>query len=102
MPMNRALYPINWDEIATAIKAAADWRCAHCGKQCRRPGEKFDTHRRTATTAHLNHNPADCRASNPRCLCAPCHLAYDAEHHKKNAALTRLARQQKEQNSVRT
>lgn len=80
MPMNRALYPDDWDDIATAIKEAAGWRCEHCGKQCRRPDEPFDTHKRTATVAHLNHCEADCRPENLACLCAPCHLAYDAPH----------------------
>lgn len=78
MPMKRELYPDNWEEIALAIKGAADWRCEGCGKQCRRPGESLDTHQRTLTTAHLDHNPANCEPSNLRALCAPCHLRYDA------------------------
>jgi hypothetical protein len=49
MPMQRDQYPSNWDEIALAIKEAAGWRCQECGMQCRRPGEIFDTHRRTLT-----------------------------------------------------
>ena len=82
MPMDlKAGYPENWKEIARSVKEAADWRCQACGKQCRRPGEAFDTHRRTLTVAHLNHTPADCRHENLRALCAPCHLRYDAEHH---------------------
>lgn len=39
MPMNRALYPKNWDEIARAIKDEAGWNCEQCGRPCRRPGE---------------------------------------------------------------
>src|SRR5690606_29888023 len=78
MPMKRELYPANWDEIALAIKCAADWKCQECGKQCRRPGEPFITHRNTLTTAHLDHNPENCDSSNLRALCAPCHLRYDA------------------------
>ena len=89
MPMDRSKYPKDWDNIAYAVKDAADWRCQICGKQCRRPGEEFDTHKRTATAAHLNHLPRDCRPENLICACAPCHLKYDAQHHAKNAATTR-------------
>lgn len=81
MPMDRKKYPGNWDKLAKAIKDEAGWRCEECGKQCRRPGEKFDTHRRTLTVAHLNHKPWDCRRENLKALCAPCHLRYDAKHH---------------------
>lgn len=81
MPMQRELYPDNWDEIALRIKENAGWICQSCGKQCRRPGEPFDTHKRTLTVAHLNHEPGDCRKENLKALCAPCHLRYDANHH---------------------
>lgn len=81
MPMDRKLYPPNWDDIAKKIKEKADWKCQVCGKQCRRPNEPFDTHRRTLTVAHLNHIPADCREENLKAMCAVCHLRYDAKHH---------------------
>jgi len=90
MPMDRSRYPRDWEQIARGVKDAADWRCEHCGKQCRRPGEPFDTHRRTLTVAHLNHTPEDCRLENLAALCAPCHLRYDAAHH----AETRAAKKQ--------
>lgn len=86
MPYDKSLYPDNWDEIALRVKDHAGWICEHCGKKCREPGEKFDTHKRTATVSHLNHEPMDCRAGNLRCLCAPCHLKYDAKHHAKTRA----------------
>ena len=89
MPMNRALYPPDWDEMARAVKDEADWKCEECGKQCRRPGEPFDTHRCTLTVAHLNHGPADCWPENLKALCAPCHLRYDAEMHVEKARETR-------------
>jgi hypothetical protein len=92
MPMNRSLYPSNWPAIARAVKDAADWRCQHCGMQCRRPGEPFDTHRRTMSVAHLNHEPSDCRTENLAAWCAACHLRYDAAHHAQNAARTRRTR----------
>lgn len=81
MPMERHRYPKNWKEIADGVKEASGWKCEKCGKQCRKPGEAFDTHRNTLTVAHLNHTPEDVRASNLMAMCAPCHLRYDAEHH---------------------
>lgn len=41
MPMNRKLYPPNWDEIAHSIKASANWRCQECGKPCCPTGINF-------------------------------------------------------------
>lgn len=67
-----------WDAIARDIKERADWRCQVCGKQCRRPGEPFDTSKRTLTVAHLNHTESDCRPENLMAMCAPCHCRYDA------------------------
>ena len=88
-PVDWKKYPPDWKSISLQVKNDADWRCAMCGKQCRRPGEPFDTHKRTATVCHLNHTEADCRPENLACACAPCHLKYDAKHHAKNAAITR-------------
>lgn len=42
MPMQRKLYPDDWDEIALAIKEAANWHCQSCGKPCRKPGETVE------------------------------------------------------------
>lgn len=81
MPMQRELYPDNWEEIAFSVKESVDWKCEGCGKQCRRPDEPFDTHKRTLTVSHQDHNPANCDRSNLKALCAPCHLRYDAGHH---------------------
>ena len=97
MPVDWNDYPPDWREIALAVKESAGWRCEECGRQCRRPGEPFDTHRRTLTVAHLNHDPMDCRRGNLRALCAPCHLRYDAGHH----AETRRARADRERGQER-
>lgn len=59
MPMDRKRYPPDWKKIALEIKENAGWICQNCGKQCRKPGEPFDTHRRTLTVAHMNHIPED-------------------------------------------
>ena len=87
MPMNHADYPPDWISIATAVKDAAGWRCEKCGRQCRFPGEKFDTHVRTLTVAHINHVTMDCRGENLVALCPKCHLAYD----EVRKAMQRLA-----------
>ena len=89
MPMDKARYPADWQRIAFEKKQSVGWKCENCGMQCRRPGEPFDTHRRTLTVAHMNHTPEDCQPENMKALCAPCHLKYDAKHH----AETRKRRQ---------
>lgn len=81
MPMEKTRYPKDWKKIATIKKDSTGWKCEFCGKQCRRPGEPFDTHKRTLTVAHLDHTPENCSPENLRALCAPCHLKYDAKHH---------------------
>lgn len=91
MPMRRELYPDNWNEIARRVKDAASWICQGCGKQCRRPGELFDTHRRTLTVAHLDHDPQD-RDARLMALCAPCHLRYDAPRKARDRKSTPPAR----------
>lgn len=81
MPMDKKRYPKNWREIALGVKEAAGWKCEECGKQCRKPGEPFDTHKRTLTVHHKDHVPENCDPSNLIALCAPCHLRADAKHH---------------------
>ena len=78
MPMDRKKYPADWDKIATELKNRVGWQCEDCGKQCRKPGEPFSTHKETLTVAHINHVEHDCRDINLVALCAPCHLRYDA------------------------
>ena len=88
MPMDRTKYPAEWDSIAREIKEQAGWKCEQCGLQCRYPDEKFDTHRRTLTVAHINHVEMDCRPENLVALCPKCHLAYD----QARKVMQRLAR----------
>jgi len=97
MPMKRHLYPDDWEAIATAVKEAAGWKCEPCGMQCRRPGEKFDTHRRTLTVAHVNHVESDCRPENLVAACPKCHLHYDGLRKAwQRLAKKRIARGAKE------
>lgn len=88
MPVDWSKYPDDWPAIAAQIKEAAGWKCQKCGRQCRRPGEPFDTHRRTLTVAHINHTESDCRDENLVALCPACHLGYD----RLRRQLQRLAR----------
>lgn len=89
MPMDRSLYPPNWRQIAMEKKQSVNWICESCGKQCRKQGEPFDTHRRTLTVAHLDHDPSNCSPENLMAMCAVCHLRYDAKHHAESRAKKR-------------
>ena len=106
MPMDRSLYPDNWDELALAIKTEANWCCTECGRPCRQPGESPEdaiariersNHPKVSelwdvvedaepvarlgrfklTVAHLDHEPGNCDRNNLKALCAPCHGTYD-------------------------
>lgn len=87
MPMQRNLYPDDWDEIAALVKEEANWKCEECGMQCYRPGEKCPDKRRVLTVSHQNHDPSDCKRSNLKALCPACHLRYDAKHHAATRAM---------------
>lgn len=107
MPMDRARYPKNWEEIAQHVKQAADWRCQECGRPCKRPhqswaffkaaiaicapywADEFDEgtpkhHRFVLTVAHLDQNPANNDPANLRALCSVCHLRHDAPFREAN------------------
>ena len=82
MPVDWSKYPEDWGAIALEVKEAAGWKCKICGKQCRRPGEKFDTHKRTLTVHHPNHDPGN-RFAVLQAACAPCHLREEAKHKRE-------------------
>jgi hypothetical protein len=93
MPMQRDRYPYNWDAISRRVRfERAGGRCEWCGAVHGEPhpvsGKKV-----VLTTAHLNHDPADCRDENLVALCQPCHLSYDAKLHAQHAAETRRQKQ---------
>lgn len=94
MPMQRDLYPDDWEAIAFEVKSEANWCCEDCGKSCRRSGEDLlqfferlncfpledlfeHPQKWTLTVAHLDHQPQNCDRSNLKALCAPCHCRYD-------------------------
>lgn len=124
MPMNRSLYPKNWDEIARSVKDSSQWRCQECDRLCRMPGESLNDFldrlldvsvpddlyeldddeefgnrlmagRFVLTVAHLNHDPSDNSPGNLRALCSVCHLRHDAAHHARSRKSNRLKRLEK-------
>lgn len=77
---NRHKYPPNWPAISRHIRfVRAKNRCEVCGAQNYKPhpvtGSKV-----ILTTAHLDHNPANCEESNLKAMCQKCHNTYDREH----------------------
>lgn len=90
MPMNRKLYPPNWDDIALEIKQEANWTCQHCSKKCLEPNQVTEAHKTnhslwafyTLTVHHIDHNPPNCKRENLIALCSVCHLRQHA-HDKK-------------------
>jgi len=121
-PENRHRYPANWKDIRQQILARARHRCEECDllnhtigyrhkgefihmpRALRESGAKVGDIIKCAdgsqikiikivlTIAHLDHTPENCDPSNLKALCQRCHLAYDAEHHARNAAATRRNR----------
>ena len=94
MPMDRRLYPNDWEAIASGIKQEVNWCCEQCGRPCLHPGESWtDLLKRlnhtveqaiaarerqfVLTVAHLDHIPQNTDRSNLKALCAPCHCRYD-------------------------
>lgn len=99
------LYPPEWPQISLAIRTErAQGRCectGWCGATPHEEGrcEALNGHphpltgsRVVLTVAHLDHNPANCDPSNLAAACQRCHLAYDAEQHRAQAARTRAAK----------
>ena len=95
-PDNASRYPANWAEISAQVRTDAGHRCQGSPKypDCRAAnGEPHPVTGSTVvlTVAHLDHTPENCHPGNLRAWCQRCHLAYDLEHHRRNAAATRRA-----------
>lgn len=95
MPMQRDLYPDNWEEIALDAKVAANWTCQRCG--VRRGDRQINRRGRLAkvvlTVAHLNHDPWNPDAE-LEVLCWSCHAKYDATQRRTKQYLMAIARGQ--------
>lgn len=99
----RARYPKDWREITSEVRERAEDRCecvAECGlhpwgRCVERQGRKafFAKGRIVLTVAHLDHTPENNgtagKRPNLKAMCQRCHLRYDRDHHKINAAATR-------------
>jgi len=81
MPMDRALYPENWHDLAAAIKQKAGMRCEQCGRaQGDMSINRFGSPWRViVSAAHPDHDPHNPEAQ-MRCWCLSCHCRYDASH----------------------
>ncbi len=120
MPMQRELYPPNWNEIARAVKDRAGWQCQQCaaahdscivrdkqGRWSLAPEGAVKPTRVMITVHHIGVDHADgtpgsprdkmdCRDENLIALCQRCHLLADMDHHIANRKANR-ARKQREQ-----
>ena len=117
MPMNRSLYPSNWEEIRERVRHRADDRCEWCGVANHAYGARDRNDvwhdqasidhmnstdgeilfggaypkiiRIVCTTMHLDHDTRNNDPNNLRFACQRCHLRHDAAHHAINARETR-------------
>jgi hypothetical protein len=97
---DRRRYPRDWPLISKEIRfGRAKGRC-ECAGECgtghegrceARHGQlsPYTGSKVVLTTAHLDHEPRNCDPANLRAMCQRCHLRYDADLHKANAAWTR-------------
>jgi hypothetical protein len=93
MPMQRALYPPEWEQISLRVRERAGWRCEWpgCGLA---QGQIVEGARGpytvVLTVAHLDHTPSHCAEENLRAWCQPHHLRYDVDHHRRSRNRRRL------------
>lgn len=65
---HRGEYPDEWEDIASAVKREAGWKCV----RCRHPHDPF--RRRTLTVHHFDGDKGNCARWNLMALCQSCHL----------------------------
>lgn len=108
-PENRARYPKNWKQISRRIRHQRASNQCECRGECGSPrciarspwmlrctAVNYQPHPVTGakvnlTVAHLDHTPENCDDTNLRAFCQLCHLAFDAEIHRRNRLRSRLA-----------
>ena len=86
------LYPPHWAKISHNIRfVRARGRCESCGVLHGQRRLFSPTHSAVILAcAHLDHDPANNRATNLRALCQACHLRHDRADNAARAALTRF------------
>ncbi len=105
MPMNRAEYPDDWEDISHHIRFERAGNRCECTGQCEIEHFKeswglFDDWKRceaingcshpvteskvVLTVAHLDHDKMNSDESNLLAMCQRCHLTYDRKHHAAN------------------
>ncbi len=99
MPMNRELYPPDWESISKRIRfERAGNRCEWCNAPNRTAIGRLKLDKAewvvwsdelndewyevevVLTVAHLDHIPMNCDDDNLAALCQLCHLRYDSKH----------------------
>lgn len=98
----KARYPKDWKDISTLRRQIAEGRCECIGECGLHPwGRCVERHGKAAkfakgkvilTTAHMDHQPENCKDENLKAMCQRCHLRYDRDHHKETARATREAK----------
>lgn len=96
-PENRARYPADWKAIIERVRQRSGNACegSPLWPDCRAVNgvaHPVTGSRVVLTVAHLDHTPEHCDLSNLRHWCQRCHLAYDLEHHRTTAYMTRKQR----------
>jgi hypothetical protein len=102
-PMRRAEYLPRWPEISEAVKfgrAGGQCECqgecgsGHQGRCEARHGRPHPVTGSTVVlaTAHRDHEPRNCAPENLFAACQRCHIWYDRDQHRANAAWTRAGR----------
>jgi hypothetical protein len=115
MPTKQSKYPKNWKAISKKIRfqrAKGQCECeGQCGLHRTNPGPRrcVEMNGQPAqwakgmvmlTVAHLCHDPSCDDETHLRAMCNRCHLRYDVDHHKKNAAETRRKKKYKDQQEL--
>ena len=76
--MDRSKYPKDWEQLATAVKIAADWKCQYCGVQCLRPEDdrsKLSRSQIAKRTIQAHHTTfVREHRHGVKAICSDCHL----------------------------
>lgn len=90
MPFDRSDYPDDWEAISEYVRfvraaGRCEWTDEHGRCQARHGGVHPVTGSTVVlTTAHLDHDPSNCKLENLQALCQWHHLRYDAaEKHRR-------------------